>query len=526
MAGERIRVLFDEIATRFTEARTELDKLAPPAPVAKVLKVKPGDDVAAAILSLANTGGTVALAPGAVYRMNLRWPERTPQSPPVDVVTDTSDVYSARMDKKYAAGLAILMSANGLDPVVKMLPRSHDLNFRVIGFGPQTPDRTVVDLGGDRVELSNQTDRAHGFVFDRCLFQGDPVKGQHRGIQANAFNVAVLSCAFYDFFEVGRDSQAICGWNGTEALNIYDCYIEGGAENVMIGGACSASVEMSPRNVRITGSHFAKQKAWSKLAAAPSIKALLEIKNVRGLYVSGCLFEQNWARDWASGVGVILKSCNGDDNGLETWASLEDVVIEDCVIRRVGSPFTIVGQNDSLRTSMRGARVTIRNVLAYDINTGDWLGTGDGFPMFNPPDDLTVDHITTIGNNHTFMNTEIVNGATAKGKRFAFTNSIGYHGEYGVHSSGGLGAKAIDVGFESPYSFTGNVLRKHPDRTVVLPPGNAVIDQPAFDGSFISFMGGMSVKPASAIANAVTTTDGKLPGADVMKILSVMRDPL
>lgn len=529
--SNRIRDLIASLTSGLGELQAEVDRVLPVDPgngqTGELLRVKPGDDLAAAILSLKD-GGTILGAPGE-YRMNLKFAERASKAV-VTVKTDTANLPGdgKRITRDYLPGLMTIRATPGdmFAPAVEAKHRSSGLAFVGVAFGPQHYDRTVVDLGGDAHALNRVEDRASNFLFDRCLWYGDEQRGQHRGLQPHALNVLVRGCGFYDMHEQGRDSQAICGWNGTENLTIENSYLEGGAENVMFGGADSASLELSPKNVRIIGCHFRKPLAWKSLTQyPPSIKALFEIKNIRGLYMAGCLFEQNWRRDWASGVAITLKAANG--GGHEPWATLEDVVIEDCVIRHVGSAFNIVGWNDGLKAggTHKGRNVTLRNILIYDVNQGEWTGDGRGVTFYNAtPDDMTVDHLTMI-DRQTSTWAGLYPHSTAPdaghGKNFKFTNSVVDEGAYGVHASNGLGKAAFDLNMVLPYTVTGNAVRKGP-RTIRYPEGNTVLAPADVDGSFNA---DKSIRDGSPLAG-VTTTDGSRVGADVGKILLRLADPL
>ena len=47
----------------------------------------------------------------------------------------------------------------------------------------------------------------------------------------------------------GEETQGICGWTGTRDVKILNNYIEGGAENIMFGGADIANADLIPANI-------------------------------------------------------------------------------------------------------------------------------------------------------------------------------------------------------------------------------------------------------------------------------------
>lgn len=525
--ADRIRDLLASITSSVDELKTEVDRVLPSEPQStNVVRVKPGDDLAAAILSLKD-GGTVLGQPGD-YSMNLE-PQVRESRAFVLVKTDTTNLPSEgkRIGRDFLPGLMRLKSANNLDGVVKVnRSKAGGLAFSGVAFMPQQFDRTQIELGWGAV---NPDEVPQDYLFDRCLFIGDTEKGQHRGIQANCANLIVRGCSFHDMFEHGRDSQAICGWNGSRNHHIENCFIESGAENVMYGGAKSASAEMNPRDIKMIGCLLTKNRAWMNLALQPSIKALFEIKAVIGFHMAGCVLDGNWRRDWASGVSMTLKIA---PSGAAPWTTMEDVLIEDCIIRNVGKFLDVVGWNDGNHAtgSERAKRVKVRNIFLENVNTAPFLGDGRGISLYTIPHWLEIDHITNAGptvlSRSTFLNISagdpdptIPHRAKAVG--FKFTNSLLDGGAYGLHSSKALGKPALDLYCEPDYVFTGNAIRKGERPGVPLPAGNHTIDAAAFDASF----DGRNINPGSAIAS-VPTTDGKLPGADVNAILQRLADPV
>lgn len=493
-----VAALRQEVADTFAEPE-------PTPPELPVIELFPGDDLQAALDALAPTGGTMRLVPGA-YTCNL---VLRPRSSTVPIQITTSGALPAGRPES-AEGLPLLRARDPYTAVLRAQPGASGLACVGLAFGPQAPDRTVVELGADQHGLTRLEDVPHHFGFRQCYFAGDPIAGQHRAIACNAADVVIAQCTFRDYHEAGRDSQAICGWNGTARLTIADCWIEAGAENVLFGGADAASADLMPRDVTIRGCTFTKNPAWKTLPKVPAIKCLFEVKALIGLSVSGCVFEKNWARDWPTGVAVVIKCANQE--GGAPWSVFEDVVIEDCVIRDVGAPFQVVGQNDGSagHVTERGAGLTIRNVLAYNINKGEYLGTGKGFEVLNAPDDWTIDHLTMIGANNCIMTASYAKEVTTKATGFRFTNSVTYQGAYGLHSPAGLGTVMLDATF-ADWQFEAVAIRKDPARKITFPPGNAVLEQTAFDASLDQ---AYVVLPGSAIATAVVTTDGALPGVE------------
>lgn len=504
----KIREYVEHIRQDCDAIDTELSNTEPP-DTGNEIHVQPGDDIQAAFDSLSNTGGVIKAKPGE-YLTSIKLHPRPDNQKIIVFTTDTDSIpdEGMRISPDYLNDLAVLRSNDGLTEVFNALPGSGGVSFTGCAFGPQTKDRTVVSLGNDKI--SSASEMPCDIMFDRVFFYGDPELGQHRGIMAHANRVSILNCYFQDFHEAGRDSQCIAAWNGGRNLTIDNCYLEGSAENVMFGGAKAMSSEMIPQDIRITRNLFSKPLRWKDLQNQPSIKCLLEIKNVLRLHIEGNVFDGCWARDWPSGVAVVFKvSPNGSH-----FTECQDVTFINNVIRNCGSVFSVVGSRDSGEPSGRMQNLRIENNLAYNIDEGgDYSGDGKNIPNANPPLSFHVKHNTVKGNNHSFLYWWW-DDLQEVGEDLVITDNCFEHGKYGISGPDTSGIPALDLGWPNSYNVTSNALRKHPDRTVKLPVGNSVIEQPDYDASFDPFH---KVMPDSAVANVVTT-DGKMIGANIDEI--------
>lgn len=514
MATDRARIdaLLDAIVWNAEAVRTELDSvlLVPkPEPVPEyVVFVEVGDSVQAAYDSLLATGGVIRLAPG-LHRGNLTLAARPPDATLITVTSDSENLpgVGQRIGPEYVEALGILQGVSASVAPVRILNQARHVAFVNVGIAPPvTKSYPHLDMGGDEAGMLTPGDRPDGFLFDRVYIYGDPVLGAHRGLSANASNVTLRNSYIKDVFEVGRDSQAVSAWNGCQNLVVDNCHLEGGAENIMFGGADSASPEMTCQDILIKNCTL--QKVYTDAWKAASIKCLFEIKNVKRLRLERCLLQQNWRRDWATGVAIMLKACNGGSG--ETWATCEDVTIENVVIRSVGSVFGLIGKNDSGRLSDWMRRVRFRNVLAYDINVGPWLGTGRGCPVANGAEDAVVfDHITMHTNGHSWMDFRTDSGITASPGALKVTNSMLAESSYGYLSqANGVGMAALQKDWNGTV-LAGNVFKVGSRGQGTLPPDNLRLPAAAWDASI-----GLDhlVIPGSPAA-AVPTTDGELPGA-------------
>jgi len=513
MADERARIdaLLDSIVASTQEVRRILDTvdLVPKTAPGIVLKVAVGENVQAAYDALVSTGGTLLLAPG-IHRCDLVLSERPVEAPLITVTSDSTNLPApgARITPEAAPALGILQGVGTNRHVIRIPNRSRNHAFVTIGVGPPvTKSYSSIELGGDEHTMLTPADRPEQCVFDRCYIYGDPLLGGHRGLTLNAAHVTVTGCYIQDMFEVGRDAQALSAWNGGQYLVIDNCHLEGGAENVMFGGADSASPDMACQDIRITNCTL--QKVYTDAWKAASIKCLFEIKHVKRLLMDRCLLQHNWKRDWTTGVAIMLKACN--QSGSDTWATCEDVTIQNCVVRQVGSVFGIIGKNDGAHDSDWMRRVTLRNILAHTINVSPWLGTGRGCELADGAEDgIMLDHLTMHVNGHSWMNTRFDSGLTQSPGPLTVTNSMLAESSYGYLSErNGIGFAALDKDWSGSL-VAGNVWKIGSRSQGTLPPDNLRLDAGAWETSLGP---DHLVLPGSAAA-AVSTTDGTLPGAD------------
>ena len=74
-------------------------------------------------------------------------------------------------------------------------------------------------------------------MLSHLYVHGDPLLGQKRCIALNAAAVTIRDSHIADCKAVGKDTQAIGGWNGPGPYMIENNYLEGAGENVLFGGA-------------------------------------------------------------------------------------------------------------------------------------------------------------------------------------------------------------------------------------------------------------------------------------------------
>lgn len=252
-------------------------------------------------------------------------------------------------------------------------------------------------------ELANIT--GTDVTFDRVTGLGDPAKGLHRGVRLHGTTIRILKSFFDHIFAFGRDSAVLGGWDGGNDIEIDDCWLCGGAETVMFGGADSASADRIPRNIRITNSTLTKRPEW--YAMGVQIKNAFELKSADDVYMADCILEYAGTAEGQGAYPLMFTVRN--QSGRAPWSNVTNVLVERCLVRNGGGAANFLG-SDSNNPSGQLDNVTLRNIQFENIDplAGPWKGTGKGFLFDRAPKHVTLDGITLKGSLSSaayFMNT-------------------------------------------------------------------------------------------------------------------------
>jgi hypothetical protein len=250
-----------------------------------------------------------------------------------------------------------------------------------------------VALGGSE---SSVDDVPHHLVVDRCFVHGHPGKNFKRGIALNSASSCVIGSHVSDYHSDFQDSQAIGGFNGPGPFRIFQNRLEGGAENIMFGGAVPAISGLVPAGIEIRGNHLFKPLAWRKgdpgnTGYTPWVKNLFELKNAKDVVFAGNLLENNWVGADQHGIAIVLTP-RGED-GQVPWATVENVVIENNVIVNVGGAVGVLGFDTPV--SQQATNLTLKNNLFWGIKQENALDIVR-VAQFNEVKGLAFDHNTFV----------------------------------------------------------------------------------------------------------------------------------
>jgi hypothetical protein len=395
---------------------------------ARTIPVPAGGDLQAA-LAEAQPGEQISLEPGATYRGPFHLPRKEGNGWIVIAPKTLRGLPATgqRVDRSHAGLMPKLVSSS--ETIVDADPGAHHYRFVGIEFAPVAGSfvRELVQFGGKQSDLAALP---HHLIIDRCYLRGDPRRGARRGVALNSRDTAIENSYLADFKEVGADSQAIAGWNGSGPFRIANNYLEAAGENVMFGGGDPSIADLVPADIEIVRNHFSKPLRWKAddptyEGTAWAVKNLFELKNARRVLVDGNLFEYNWPHA-QNGFALLFTPRNQD--GGAPWSVVEDVTFANNVVRHVAAAVNILGRDD-IHTSQQTRRIAFHNNLFVDVG-GSW-GKGRLFQLLDGTSGVTIDHNTAV---HT--ESIIFGGDRAPHTNFVFQNNIVVNNRYGMMGSG------------------------------------------------------------------------------------------
>ena len=518
---EKVRAIVATIRTQLTDLEgltVEPPPPPPPPPTGTTFRVKPGDDLQAA-LDQATFGDTILVTPGGYKgKFVLRKKDGT------GVIRVRADVDPGNFTSpkpwvlpEHAPAMFRLESVDGYSPVLVTEAGAHGFSFQGMDVPPVRPDRdqVVLGVGADQTTVESIP---FGFEFDQCYFHGDPTpgKGQHRGIAAQVIGLTVRRSCFKDHFEVGRDSQCIAAWNGAGPFVLVDNFLEASGENVMFGGAGISVPDLVPTDILIQGCHFSKNVDWKTHPTPPGVKNLFEIKNGQKVRVVGNLFENCWKH---AQMGYCFMITPSNSTGTMPWVRAHDIVIEYNVIRRVGSLLNVNnGQGVGPTQGTKG--LTFRQNLAYDINTVN-LGDDRMIMLGGGPDQVTIDHNIMLGDDVPQGYLVLYSDpALHQMDALKYTNNVAREGSYGLFTEKTSAGGAVGFMAYSPTGvLQGNVIEQSGVRNWLdHGPGNLKIAKGQLAVQLDSSFRWMPDSPASQHP----TTDGQPPGPNITDLLAKM----
>ncbi|HEU4833261.1 MAG TPA: hypothetical protein VFS90_02560 [Pyrinomonadaceae bacterium] len=426
----------------------------------RIINVGPKDSLQAA-LNAANYGDTIVVQAGVTLSGNFTLPKKTGTG---EIVIQSSRIgelpENVRVTPSKSALFARLQTPN-TDPVIATAPGAHHYRFQGIEFSTADSTKLVYDvvrLGGGRKEQKTLDSVPHHLVIDRCYIHGFDTQDVQRGISLNSAETTITNSYISNIHGVGYDTQAIGGWNGPGPFHIVNNHLEGAGENIMFGGADSASEALLPSNIEIRGNYIFKPMSWkvghpTYAGKHWTVKNLLELKSAKNVVIDGNVMENNWT-DGQDGTSIVITVRNQECSA--NWSTVQQVKFTNNVVVTGQGGMNFLGKDNEAEpkygkcpagsTSTQGSDVLVSNNLFYDIK-GPFL-------VFNGFNNVTFTHNTHIqtGNIMTLYG--------SPSEKFVYTDNLTLRGSkgYGLVGDGfGEGTVALRK-YAADGVFRNNVL--------------------------------------------------------------------
>lgn len=387
----------------------------------RVIALRAGDDLQAALKS-ARFGDTIVLEAGATFTGPVTLPFKgAGLGTDADYITiRTSDLAAIAQDGErirpelQARALPKIVAPHE-KPGVATEPGAHHYKFVGVEFLPAQNAAhvfNVIELGSSDYTSTAQV--PHHLIFDRCYVHSTGLNRARRGFALNSAETSVINSYVSGFAGAGDETQAIAGWNGPGPFHIVNNYLEGAGEVMLIGGGDPSIANLVPSDIEIRRNFFRKPKEWLGRA---TIKGTLELKNARRVVIEGNLIENEILT-----TAIVLTVRN--QSGRAPWSTLEDVVIENNIVRHASSGINILG-NDNEHHSQEAKRIRIANNLLVDIVAN----TPDNTPYFlqtNGGQQITVEHNTVQQEGN------VITAYGVPSRSFVFRDNIVQLNQYGI----------------------------------------------------------------------------------------------
>ena len=237
-------------------------------------------------------------------------------------------------------------------------------------------------------------------------------------------------------------------------------YLEAAGENVMFGGADSATAELMPADIEIRRNYFFKPLRWkvgdpSYAGKHWTVKNLLELKAAKRVVIDGNVMQNSWV-DGQDGTAVLLTVRNQECSA--NWSTVQGISFTNNTVRNAsGGGLKLLGKDNEAEpkygkcpagsTSTRGSDVLLGNNIFHDIK-GTFL-TLNGF--YN---------VALLRNTHLQGgNTFTLYGEQSFG--FSYTDNLTIENPYGVVGDACCNGTAALEHYTPGYVFNGNVIA-HP----------------------------------------------------------------
>jgi hypothetical protein len=369
------------------------------------VKVKAGSNLQSAV-DAAKDGDTLCLEVGAKFpRITL--PAKTGLRRYITIRSAAADAdlpaAGTRITPASKAKMATLMT-HDVGPAITTAEGA-----RMYRLGPGlefTVDPAVTGLTYNVVQLGTGSETGlwqlpSDIVLDRVYVHGNPLQDTQRGVLIECRRCALVDSWVAEIHSHSFETQAIGAVNCSGPIKITNNHLSAAGENIMFGGAMSASPDFVPSDIEIRRNHLFNPLSWKKDDPSYAgqkwlIKNLLELKDARRVLVEGNVLENSWS-DGQTGFAIVLSAVG---NSYETWVRVEDITIQNNIIRNATRGINMAAYFRTVNnltdpfdptyddpTQSRINRVLVKNNLFLKLGAQIWGPDGNN---------VVLDHNTFI----------------------------------------------------------------------------------------------------------------------------------
>jgi hypothetical protein len=510
-------------ATTQPELPRKLVDTRMPAVRGKVIPVAANADLQAALKN-AQPGDTIVLQAGAVYTGTFTLPRKNGDG---WIIIGTSagnqlPPPGTRVTPQHARLMPRLVTQHNNEPALRA--EAGASHYRIIGIEftalPQVKQVSAI------VELSHQgdvKDVPSDIIFDRVYIHGNPQLNSQRGLTLNAASCAIIDSWVDECHIHGADSQAIIAWDSPGPLKIENNFLEGGAENIMFGGAKNSAPTMVPSDIEIRRNHLYKNPKWFGLKYPNNwvIKNLFEIKTARRVLLEGNVLENCWA-EGQTGFAFVLKS-SSEDQG-QPWDTTSDLTIRyNRIINSLNG--VAITRWSSAGPVAESAEPTSRILFEHNVfeqfgpesDFGKGAGESAGELLQVAGRDITFRHNTAwCGHTMAVLTKEGTDN-------LLLLDNLLTPGSYGIHPDGGRAGGwngGMETHLRGNSRMAGNtIIRVGTERASNIQPSAFPKENHWFDSFEAAGVDAKTYRLLPQSKAKRTASDGKDPGADIDAIM-------
>lgn len=414
-----------------------------------------------AALNEANLGDAIELQAGATYPGTITLPNKTSGTGWITVRSSAWANLPApgtRVGPQHASLMAKITTPPSAlsEPAVTTHEGAH--HFRFIGIevtgidpGPAGQQYSLFTIDGGHYDAKSlhhlQPTAAltpHHIVIDRCYMHGMPTGNFMRAVVMHGIHVAIVDSYLSEFHARGADSQAVVAWNTPGPLKLVNNYLEAAGENVMFGGAPSATAEYVPSDIEIRSNFFDKPLSWNSSEpsydrSSWSVKNLLEFKNGQRTVIEGNVFGHHWA---GAQSGYFFLLTPRGENNRNPWAFTGDITFRFNKILKSTAGMALSGTDGQI--TQKSNRILVEHNVFEDIGAYVVPGASNGhFATISAAiQNVTIRH-NTVFNTHTPFYFIGLDKGPMKGT--IIEDNIFMNGGYGIAAEGALSSATPDL---------------------------------------------------------------------------------